>query len=188
MKPPVPHKTVPSRDTSDGIQHDFRALATRKRADKSRLSVIAKSKNRVAEHGDEIRVGNFWGEIPNKDAVLFGELVWLVGGIRVGRNVDGGGSRRWRGHGNRGRPGKREGFRRVRHDRRVGAVEDLTEGGCGFGGVRECEVAITLVVSLWTIGGTGVGFRDFYADRIPMHDHANLLRVLFVHPRFEIAP
>ena len=51
MKTPVPHKTVPSRDTSDGVQHDLRALATRERADKSRLSVITKSKDRVTEHG-----------------------------------------------------------------------------------------------------------------------------------------
>ena len=40
MKTPVPHKTVPSRDTCDRVQHVFHALATRERAGKLRPSVI----------------------------------------------------------------------------------------------------------------------------------------------------
>lgn len=64
----------------------------------------------------------------------------------------------------------------------------MTKGCAGFGRVRECKVAITLVIGLWAVGGIYREFGDFYADRIPMHDHANLFRVLFVHPRFEIAP
>ena len=84
-----PHETVPSRDTSGGIQHNLCALAAQERANKPGFSVITQPKNGVAENCNQIRIRNLRGEIPDKDTIFSAELMGLLGGIWVKWNIGG---------------------------------------------------------------------------------------------------
>jgi hypothetical protein len=47
-----PDESIPSRDTCDRIEHDFSALAAKEGTNESRLPVVPKTEDWVAENGN----------------------------------------------------------------------------------------------------------------------------------------
>ena len=53
---------------------------------------------------------------------------------------------------------------------------------------RERKETVAWVVGLSACDWIGVGTRDLDVEGVPAHEVADLLRVLFVHPRLEFTP
>ena len=180
----APNKSVASRDTRDGIQHDLRALAGQKRPDELRLAVVAQTEDRVAEDRDEIRVGGLGREVAYENAILLRVLI-LNASVHRAKAVSDGRSR-----GHAGGPVHNERLGGVGHgDGPASAViVDLGEHARCVRGGREGEEAVAGIVGLLAGRGVRLRVRDLDVDWIPAHEIADLLGVFFVHPGLEISP